>query len=59
MVIQYNELELTLIEEFRCECSQMQPAVAILTMATKWDTFWGIFGIDKNEEIHVVWQNKG
>ena len=47
------------MEEFRCECPQTQPGVAILTTATKWDTFRGIFGIGKNEEIHVAWQNKG
>ncbi len=47
------------MEEFRCECSQTQPGVAMLTTATKWVTFRAIFGIDKHEKIRVAWQNKG
>lgn len=36
----------------------MQPAFAMLSIATKWIEFWVIFKIDKNKEIHVSWQNK-
>ncbi len=47
------------MEEFRCEYSQLQPKVAMLTTATKWTMFRAIFGIDKHEKIRVVGQNKG
>ncbi len=47
------------MEEFRCECSQTQPGVAMLTTATKWATFRAIFEINKYEKIRVAWQNKG
>ncbi len=59
MVIQYNGSKLKLMEEFRYEYSQTQPGVTILTTATKWATFWARFGIDKNEETCITWQNKG
>ncbi len=47
------------MKEFRCECSQTQPRVAMLTTATKWAMFRAIFGSDKHEKIRVAWQNKG
>ncbi len=42
------------MEECRCECSQTQLGVAILTTATKWAMFQTIFGIDKHEKIRVI-----
>ncbi len=47
------------MEEFRCECSQTQLGVTMLTTVTKWAMFRAIFGIDKHEKIRVAWQNKG
>ncbi len=46
------------MKEFWYECFQIQPEVAMLTTAIKWAMFRIIFGIDKNEEICVTWQNK-
>ncbi len=48
-----------MIEEFKYECSQTQPRIAMLTTATKWATFRAMIKIGKNEEICVAWQNKG
>ncbi len=59
LVIHRNGGEFRLIEEFRCECSQTQSGVAMLTTATKWAIFRAIFGIDKHEKICVEGQNKG
>ena len=46
------------MKEFRYDCSQTQPKFAMLTTTTKWAMFQASFGIDKNEEIRVTWQNK-
>ena len=52
-------VKLTLIKEFRYECSQTQPTFAVFNTVTGWATFRAKFGLREVEKVCVAWQNKG
>lgn len=47
------------MKEFMYKYFQIQLGFVMLITATKQAMFRAIFGINKNKEICVVWQNKG